>query len=93
MRQWEPSISAEFLLPHLAQVDSAIAEPRRGGGDLSSPEFPGGPLPWERRLVCAGLCGRGRVLSPTGALVPHPGEGRRKEGGGRPPGAVDLLDG
>lgn len=79
------------------QVDSAIAELRKGGGDLSSPEFPGGPLPWERRLVCAGLCGRPRlstpVLSPTGALVPYPGEGRRKEGVGRPPGAADLPDG
>lgn len=32
------------------------------------------------------------MLSPTGALVFYPGEGRRNEGGGPSPGVGDLLD-
>ena len=76
--QQGPSVSAPSL-----QADFVIAEPVRAGDGSPLLGCQGDLFPWERRLAGAGLHGRGRVLSPMEALVSHPGEGGRKEGGGQ----------
>ena len=78
--------------PHPCERTLLLQSPRKQVW-LSPPRFLGGPFPWERRLAWAGHHGRGRVLSPVEALVFHPREGGRKEGGGQFPGAGHLLDG